>query len=165
MRIIVMSDSHGNKRVVKHIVESNMKTADIFVHLGDGEREMSEIIVEYPYVDFRCVAGNTDSLGIFPRQLVIDLDKARIYLSHGHNHYVKHSTVTIRSIAEDNDCNIALFGHTHERFSGYFDGLHILNPGSCSAPRDGLSPSYGYIDITANGIVTNIVSLDSSIYR
>ncbi len=159
MRIIVISDSHGDKYAVKKIIDRNLGHADIFVHLGDGEKEMTQIMDEYPFLDFRCVAGNCDYMGNFLKQLVIDVDGARIFCAHGHMHFVKHSTITIRSIAKDNDCNVVLFGHTHCQLSTYQEGIHIMNPGSCAAPRDGNPPSYGYIDITKNGIVTNIVTL------
>ena len=36
MRIVLMSDSHGNYAAINNIVKRNL-SADIFIHLGDGE--------------------------------------------------------------------------------------------------------------------------------
>ncbi|MCI7805035.1 MAG: metallophosphoesterase family protein, partial [Oscillospiraceae bacterium] len=55
--------------------------------------------------------------------------------------------------------DIALYGHTHERFCAYEDGLYIMNPGSTSCPRDGRKPSFGIIDVSPSGIMTNIIDL------
>ena len=42
MRIIAMSDSHGNAYALKKIFERTKDTGDIFVHLGDGQRELMQ---------------------------------------------------------------------------------------------------------------------------
>jgi putative phosphoesterase len=153
-----MSDSHGNTFAVHKIIDRNL-SADMFIHLGDGEREMALMREKYPYLDIRCVSGNCDWNSSLPPMLVIDTEKARIFCTHGHRYYVKQGTETLRSIARDNGCNIVLFGHTHQRYNSYEDGIYIMNPGSCSQPRDFKKPSYGFIDITEAGIVTNIVEL------
>ena len=43
MRIIVMSDSHGNYSAVESIIDRNTY-ADWIFHLGDGERELDRYI-------------------------------------------------------------------------------------------------------------------------
>ncbi len=40
MRIIVMSDTHGNFSAIEKIIEKNI-SADMFIHLGDGERSLT----------------------------------------------------------------------------------------------------------------------------
>ena len=39
-----------------------------------------------------------------------------------------------------------LFGHTHNQYTEYLDGLYIMNPGSV-----GMNGDYGVIDITPKG--------------
>ena len=48
-----------------------------------------------------------------------------------------------------------LYGHTHNAFTDYEEGLYMMNPGSLN----GWQATYGTLDITPQGIVTNIVKL------
>ncbi|MFR3419646.1 MAG: metallophosphoesterase family protein [Eubacterium sp.] len=41
------------------------------------------------------------------------------------------------------NADIVLFGHTHNQYTEYLDGLYIMNPGSV-----GMNGDYGVIDIT-----------------
>ena len=61
------------------------------------------------------------------------------------------SFVGIKRAAKENNCNIALFGHTHEKYYSYEDGLHLFNPGSIGSGYGGAS--YGVINITDKGIL------------
>ena len=153
-----MSDSHGSMSQLEQIVNSN-KEADMFIHLGDGEREVAALRLRYPDMDLRSVRGNCDFGRESPDFLVVEAGKNRIFCSHGHRYGVKGGTEMLRSIARDNNCNAALFGHSHERYISCEDGIDIMNPGSCSCPRDGNKPSYGYIDVTDNGIFFNITDV------
>ena len=47
--------------------------------------------------------------------------------------------------AREAGADILLFGHTHEPLCDFYDGLWILNPGSC---RGGFRPTYGVISLT-----------------
>jgi putative phosphoesterase len=156
VRIIVISDSHGNGRNLGKIIENNLN-ADIFMHLGDGEREYLEITKRYENIDFRFVRGNNDYASTAPIFQIIDTDKARIFCTHGNRYGVYGGLNSLFLTAKANDCNVALFGHTHIALEDYEDGVYFLNPGSCSQPRGGKGPSYGFVDITNAGIVTGIV--------
>lgn len=159
MRIIAMSDSHGSKAALQKIFEENENSGNIFVHLGDGERELDLMRNKFPKLDIRHVAGNCDYSSMSPNFDVIVAGDVKVLITHGHMYGVKYGTETLRSMARDFGCKAALFGHTHCRCQSYEDGIYLLNPGSCSCPRDFTKPSYGYIDITPQGIVTNIVDL------
>ncbi len=158
MRIIVMSDSHGYRAQLEKIINMN-PDADMFIHLGDGEREIAEIKIRYPDIDFRSVLGNCDWSKDSPQSLIVECGKARIFCTHGHRYGVKSGTELLRSIARDNNCNMAFFGHTHERYYAVEDGIEILNPGSCSNPRDGNKPSYAFVDVVDAGIFVNIIDV------
>lgn len=159
IRIVVMSDSHGNYPAVESIIDRNLGHADIFIHLGDGERDTDRVLPKYPNLDFRRVAGNCDYSSMLPDCLVVDVVGARILCVHGHRHFVKGGTEMIRSIARDKNCNVVLFGHTHERYTSFEDGIYMMNPGSCSTPRDGKKPSFGVVEIYEYGIFTNIADV------
>lgn len=156
MRIAVMSDSHGKLGAVTDVIEKNLGKADIFVHLGDGEYETDLVLSVYPHIDMRRVAGNCDICSALPDSLIISAGDARIFAAHGHRYGVKYGLDGITRAAAENGCNIILFGHTHERFLYYEDGIYYMNPGSCALPRDGKAPSYGFIDITDKGIFTAV---------
>lgn len=159
MRIVVMSDSHRNAGAVDDVIEKHLDSADMFIHLGDGEYETDLVMMQYPHKDIRRVAGNCDWNSSLPDHLVVDLPGARIFCTHGHLFGVKGGLDRIMSAAAQKKCNIILYGHTHERFQHYEDGVYIMNPGSCACPRDGKPPSYGIIDVTDKGIITNVVDL------
>lgn len=160
MRIIVMSDSHRNYFAVEKIVRRNLD-ADLFIHLGDGEEDVDKVIVRYPEVASRFVhvKGNCDGNSFSENVYTLQVGTHKLYAAHGHLHGVNFSLEDIKRIAVENGCDIILYGHTHARFSTYKDGLYILNPGSASCPRDGNPPSFGCINITDAGVVTNIVNV------
>lgn len=155
-----MSDSHRDVGAVETIVERNLGKADMFIHLGDGEYETDFVMMQYPHLDFRRVVGNCDYDSMLPRYMVIDTAGARIFCTHGHLFGVRSGLERIISAAKQEGCNIILYGHTHERLERFEDGIYIMNPGSCSSPRDGYPPSFGSVDITPKGIVTHIVDVN-----
>ena len=150
-----MSDSHGSKFSLEKVISDNPE-ADMFIHLGDGEREVAEIKLQYGNLDFRSVRGNCDWSQESPQYIIVEAGGKRIFCAHGHRYMVKSGTEILRSIARDNNCCAVLFGHTHERYIACEDGMDIMNPGSCSCPRDGNKPSYGIIDINDAGLFMNI---------
>lgn len=158
MRIIVFSDTHGNFSAMEKIVERN-RGAQKFVFLGDGEREFYNIEALYPNLDFLHVSGNCDLASIEPDVTVFGAENIRVIATHGHRYFVKNSTEYLKKLAIEEGCKVVLFGHSHARYQKYEDGIYYLNPGSASCPRDGNKPSYGFIDITDKGIITNIVDL------
>ena len=89
MRIIIFSDSHGNVNVLKKIIEQNI-SAEMFIHLGDGAREVSLIRQLYPFKEIYSVSGNCDISTDSNEKLVIDIDgKNKIFATHGHLYNVK----------------------------------------------------------------------------
>ena len=158
MRIIVVSDSHGSYSALEKVFERNL-SADIFVHLGDGEKELDQIAIRYPQCDIRHVAGNCDFASFSPNMMIIGAGDYKILATHGNRYGVNYSIDSVKKVALENNADIVLFRHTHARLQKYEDGIYFLNPGSASTPRDGKKPSYGFIDITKAGIVTNIVDL------
>lgn len=160
MRIIVMSDTHRNRVAIDKIVSRNLD-ADMFIHLGDGESDVNYIITKYPEIaqKFHHVCGNCDWNSLSPAVLTLSVMGHRIFASHGHIQGVKYSLDNFIQTARTNNCDIALYGHTHISQNSYYDGLYVMNPGSASIPKDGRKPSFGCIDITDKGIVTNIAEV------
>lgn len=160
MRIIAISDTHGNRQAIDNVFLRN-SDADRFIHLGDGERDIDSFITEHPEYAPKVihVSGNCDWGSLSPGYVVLPVGEHKIFASHGHLFAVKNSLEIIKRNAKENGCDIVLYGHTHVRYNKFEDGLYILNPGSASCPHDGTRPSFGHIDISSAGIVTNIADI------
>lgn len=152
MRIIAFSDTHGKFNVIHNIIEDN-KGAEMFIFLGDGERELEDIKNYYPDKKILNVNGNCDFNSMAKSIDATFANGKKIIFLHGHTHNVNYGTQGILKLAHENNANIVLFGHTHQRLCSYEEGVYLFNPGSASRPRDGKAPSYGFIDITNAGIV------------
>ena len=161
MRIIIISDTHGNFGALDKIVSAHIDTADLFIHLGDGEREVEKICLTYPEIKdkFLSVAGNCDTNSLSLPYLLTEAGGHRVIAVHGHRQGVAYSLDNLKALAKANGCDIVLYGHTHCRFNSYENGLYIMNPGSASSPRDFLSQSYGVIDAMPDGVLMNIAEV------
>lgn len=161
MRIIVCSDTHRNYYALEKIAEKHMR-ADMFIHLGDGRYEADTLLMKYPELEkrFFYVRGNCD-IGCSDSDVFTTWTEEghKIFAVHGHRQCVGYSLETLKQTAILNNADIILYGHTHERYMHYENGIYIMNPGSASSPRDGKNPSYGIIDITKSGILMNIADV------
>ena len=158
MRILVVSDTHGNEYTLRQAVEEQ-PTARLIIHLGDGVRDAESVADTYPDKQFRIVRGNCD-FG-HPETLAetgLEILKGhRLFFTHGHRYDVKMGLYRLVCAAREQKADIVMFGHTHVPVTDYDDGLYILNPGSLSYGN----PTYGVIDITDAGIVPHIMRLRS----
>ena len=153
MRIVAVSDIHGDKKSVYKLIDREKDRADRVIFLGDGGR--AEDLLETGFKDkVVYVRGNCD-IGGFADELYLGEECGiRIFAAHGHLYNVKYEINTIIEKAKAHGAGILLFGHTHQPLEKYQDGLYILNPGSLR--RDMRPSSYGYIEITPSGILTGI---------
>ncbi len=154
MRILVVSDTHGNEANLKRAVLSQPQ-AELVVHLGDGEEEANRVKTAFPEKMFLQVRGNCDWGSSLPYNGEYEADGKKLFFTHGHLFGVKSGLYTVTCAAREQKAQILLFGHTHQALCDYEDGLYLLNPGSLS----GWQASFGTVDITPQGIVTNIVKL------
>lgn len=154
MRILVVSDTHGDASALRSAIMAQPK-AELVIHLGDGEREFMDLRASFPEKMFISVCGNCDFGSQLPVMEEITLEGIKIFYTHGHFYNVKFGDCELISAARDRKANVVLYGHTHVKDNRYEDGLYILNPGSLH----GYGASYGTVDITKAGIVTNIIDL------
>ena len=150
MRILVVSDSHGDELGLRLAIQAEPK-ARMMIHLGDGERDMDTVSQEIGNIKVMQLKGNVDSGSSAPEACVGTVEGKRIYCTHGDNSNpvddAKNSTAKLKENARREEADIVLFGHTHEPINEYDDGLYIFNPGSI---MDG---HYGVVDINKDGIV------------
>lgn len=154
MRILAISDSHGAVAPIKKAID--MLNPDAVCFLGDGANQAADI-AKMSSTPFYIVKGNCD-FGNFEQSKLLEISGKRIFMTHGHNYYVKGGVGTLEQAARKMGADIVLFGHTHTPFEYYNDGLYMLNPGSCARPRM-TKPSCGYVDIVGDSVITNIVEL------
>lgn len=157
MRILVISDSHRNTRVIDKILSSQPEAKHVFF-LGDCTADIEDFDLLYPDKNFHIVSGNCDFYSNFKSVDIEIINSHRILYTHGHNYSVKSSYQHLLKTAKENNCDIALFGHTHIPKTVYEDEVHLVNPGSCSRAREG-NPSYAVIDITDKGIMPIIIEI------
>ena len=164
MKIIVFSDTHGIYSSVRKIM-TLQHDADLFVFLGDGERDILTLLQNKPELrdKFLTVQGNCDSGRLIPGmqdEIAYSLPHGhKLFAAHGHQYHVGFGTERMVWEGQHRHADIILYGHTHCRDARYEDGVHILNPGSAGIPRDGRKQSYAVISVSENGILTNIMDV------
>ena len=147
MRIVVISDTHGNN---KDIIEAlvSIDKPDMLIHLGDYVEDGEKIskILGIPII---IVKGNGDSKSNYNENELIEINDKKIFLTHGHRHNVVRNLDTLYYRALEKGADIALFGHTHIPVNIVYDDMIIMNPGSPSLPRnDSLTKTFGLIEIS-----------------
>ncbi len=155
MKILVISDSHRRVSSIFEAVEAHPDIQHI-VFLGDGADDLDMLTMVYPNKSYYAVCGNCDFTSTLPTSKTFTINGKVIYACHGHLHRVKEGYDRAITAAKEAGADILLFGHTHIALSTYYNGIHILNPGSIGQPINGRA-SYGIVEITDKGIVTNIV--------
>lgn len=152
MKILVLSDSHGNFDAIYDIAEK--ENPDLIIHLGDGAKEAEDLgySVEKRVVSVR---GNCDWGSRLESELIYESAGKRLFICHGHTFSVKSGIGSIIESAHTHDCDVLLFGHTHQQLYLVDRGMHVLNPGSA-----GYMKQYGIIDISDNEIGIKICRLD-----
>ncbi len=154
MKIIAFSDTHRRYDRVDKLFEKTHLYADLYVFLGDGIDDIENVSYLYPNKKIKAVAGNCDFSSMEKLVDVIDCGEHKLFITHGHVQRVKWSLDELWSSAKQNGCDLALFGHTHEKHCEYRDGIYLVNPGSLGKPQYG-DPSYASIDLLPSGILVN----------
>lgn len=155
MRILVVSDTHGDFYSLLEAVRAQ-PTAEIIIHCGDGDEQVQYLKDNFKDKMIVGVKGNCDWGSPLNATETIKVMGKTIFITHGHLYNAKFGYYNLICAAREQGADILLFGHTHQKYTGYEDGLYMMNPGSCH----GYMASYGYIDITDKGdIVTNTVSI------
>lgn len=136
MNILVISDTHGNIDKALELLErvSSFTDIDLIIHCGDYVGDAARI-EEETGIEVVSVPGNCD--GCFERNFkIVETPAGNVLVTHGYNEDVKYSLTRLLYLAEEQDCRIVCFGHTHEAVCEVVDGIRLINPGSPSRPRD-----------------------------
>lgn len=156
MRVGVFSDTHGSLANLPAALSQAGKL-DLFVHLGDFGSDAMQIAKLLP-VPYFAVRGNCDFSNKLARQAVVPVEDASILLLHG-DACEQQSPYRLALLAEEQHCGAVLFGHTHIPLLSAQGAVLILNPGSLSRPRYGLSPSFAVLSVSGKDINAKIITL------
>ena len=146
-KLLVMSDTHdctGMLELLAQHIEDNKY--DMLIHLGDVRRD-AEWLEERLKRQVIGVAGNCDFFSRDSREEEIFVEKVKILLTHGDKYGVKSSLDRLSYYGEERGCQLVLFGHTHQPFSGYVGKSLLVNPGTLTNGR------YAVIDIDGDRII------------
>lgn len=153
--IIVISDSHGDVKVIDHILNSN--EYDYAIMAGDYTCSPDFINQRFDYV----VQGNND-FDDNPTELFFEIAGFKFYLQHGHligSYFQLDNYDFMHKVLKRLDVDILIHGHTHiSKIFEYPEGI-VLNPGSPSYPRGGSGASYAKIILDGNKVVCDIINV------
>ncbi|MGI5898595.1 MAG: metallophosphoesterase family protein [Christensenellales bacterium] len=157
MKIMVLSDTHGNRNAVLNIIKNiDEQRPDALVHLGDGAGDVNAI-EKGAGMPVYAVSGNCDTFTAFPELLTPSFGGIKFMLCHGHRYRVKSGLGILERAAEQLGCKAVLFGHTHVPVIQQRENVLLLNPGAAG----GFLGSYGLVKIHDTGQVSaEILSFD-----
>ena len=129
MKLLVMTDSHGNSDNIGKILDMHCD-ADAVIVLGDGLRDYENYQYIYDRMKFCFVSGNCDWYNDYPEEAIEIFGGKKIFFCHGHKYGVKFGYEPLMLKAQEINADICLFGHTHSKFYDYINGIHYFNPGA-----------------------------------
>lgn len=134
MKIIIISDIHGNRKNLDYVLQNY--DADYYYDCGDSE------LLKYQLKEFDSVLGNCD-YDYYPDYRIVKINEhLSIFITHGH----LYSLEEMIFLAKQKGCNVIAHGHSHIMKHEIIDGIHIINPGSLSKPRNSKFKSFCVIN-------------------
>lgn len=132
MKILVVSDTHRKNDNYFKVVE--MHKPDMVIHCGDAEGS-EYALTQAADCPVHIVLGNNDFFSDLPRELELEIEGRKVWVTHGHNYYVSMSGETIKEEAIARGMDIVMYGHSHRPVVDIGDDVIAINPGSLSYPR------------------------------
>ena len=154
MKILVLSDSHGNVSNMIQAVKKEMPR--MVLHLGDCWRDGERLHDYFPDLPFEQVPGNCDFRSSQAQEKLLFLEDTRMLICHGHTYGVKQSLMAAGLAAEEKNLDLFLFGHTHEPMVDKRGKTLFLNPGSIGSSYQ---PSYGVVTLENGEVKARTVLL------
>lgn len=155
MKILVLSDSHGNIENMVRAVEQEQP--GMLIHLGDCWRDGQRLAERYPNILMEQVPGNCDFRSHEAMEKLLFIENYRVLICHGHTYGVKQSLLSAGLAAEEQNADLFLFGHTHKPLVDYHGRALFLNPGTIGGYS---RPTYGVVMAGVNGLDACTVRLN-----
>ena len=146
MRLGVISDTHG---MLRPQVFEVFREVDHILHGGDiGAWDL--IVELQALAPVTAVYGNTDGFEIrsrVPQVAEVELDGFPIVVTHG-DQFGSPTPAKLHEAFPNAD--IIIFGHSHRPLLQLVDKtVTVMNPGGAGAPRFGIPPSVGILELEA----------------
>ena len=143
LKIILAGDNHGDLDSIRQILYEN-QFADYYFHTGDSGVDPKMI---EPFITVR---GNNDWNKDLPKYRVINIEDHKILLMHGDGYTYSIDALVYR--AQEEECDIVFFGHTHAFFDKTIGGVRLINPGSTYYNRTLEDPCYAIVAIDGKDV-------------
>ena len=134
IKILAVSDSHGNKDILNELALRYSNQVDHFVHCGDSELSSSDLI----WGIMSTVMGNCDYDYQMNDEYRFQAGSKNVLVVHGHQHSVRSSIAGLKREAQQANVSLVFYGHTHIAKAEQEEGILFINPGSISQPRGSL---------------------------
>lgn len=136
MKILVLSDSHGNIHKLNKILQKELP-CDYIIHCGDGVRDLQKCQITNSKL--LLVSGNIDRdcLSEYERIIITTIDKYKFYITHGDLQRAHHDYFELYEEGKRNLCNIVVFGHTHKKYISTEEPI-LFNPGPAQSGLYGI---------------------------
>lgn len=156
MKAAVFSDTHTNIALCLEAVRRCRP--DAIIHLGDHDRDARAIAQEFPEIPMYSVCGNCDLAPTSPLSDTVQLGPVKAFITHGHLYNVDYDRVdSLVYAAQEQGCQLAMFGHTHRPLYQEVGGVTVLNPGTAGK---GPKLTWALVEIFDNGgIICSIQDL------
>ena len=150
-KILLLSDNHRKLDFLEKVLRLH-PDIQMCIHLGDSEGEGDVQALLPKGCESYFVQGNNDFFSYLPKDVEVRIGKERCFLSHGHLYGVNFGLERLAEEARDRNCSMAFFGHTHRPCNKVVNGVHCINPGSISFPRqEDRRPSYSLLFLDQKG--------------
>ena len=150
MRILIVSDTHRKNDNYFKLLKKQGKL-DLIIHCGDVEGS-EYALSESADCPVLMISGNNDFFSELPRDREFNIEKYKVWVTHGHWYGVSMGTEMLKQEARSRGVEIVMFGHTHRPLLIQEEDLIALNPGSLSYPRqEGHKPTYAIMELDKKG--------------
>jgi putative phosphoesterase len=162
VRVGVISDTHGKLRPQ---VFEIFREVDHILHGGDVGR--SDLLIELrALAPVTAVYGNSDGSDLrseLPQVAELELDGFSIVVTHGDQFGSPNPAKLHEAFPR---AEIIIFGHSHRPLLELVDKtVTVMNPGGAGAPRFGIPPSVGILELEAGipprGRIVNLIVPDA----
>ncbi len=124
-----LPEGYNPKQVIPNI---NQYKTNILAVRGNCEAEVDQMVLDFP---------------VLATYSQLTLNNKRVFMTHGHI-YNKDNLPPL------NENDIFLQGHTHIPTATKENGIYLLNPGSCTLPKQNHPQTYAILDDTSFTIYT-----------